>query len=104
MTFNKQVVAVALENSQFTGDWYRFARNFVVGIKKITTCGKDTESCMAKVGILDFTLLFTLKAFTIIYMYDNVMYNKIVFGIILKGKLNTFNICMVLESSNCSVK
>ena len=59
---------------------------------------------MAKVGILDFTLLFTLKAFTIIYMYDNVIYNKIVFGIILKGKLNTFNMCMVLESSNCSVK
>ena len=59
---------------------------------------------MAKVGILDFTLLFTLKAFTIIYMYDIVIYNKVVFGIILKGKLNTFTMCMVLESSNCSVK
>ena len=71
-----------------TGDCCQFTIPVVGGIKKITTCGTDTESCMAKIGTLDFALLLILIAFTIIYIYEKVIFNKIVFHIIVKGKLS----------------
>ena len=43
---------------------------------------------MAKIGTLDFALLLILIAFTIIYIYEKVIFNKIVFHIIVKGKLS----------------